>query len=462
VQATQKLPAEEQVKAVGQKLQELNPGFDGKVYHTIEGNHVVAFRFAADRVSDLAPVRALSQVIVLHCRSSATADNKPLGRIVDLSPLHGLPLTHLYCSGNPISNLSPLRGMKLVHLSIHRTPLADLRPLEGMPLTLLDCSWTAVTDLSPLRNAPLEELWVNLRPEHVEQLRNIPTLKTINFKPAADALKEALATNAVFDRWVQTTQKLPAEQQVKAVAQKLRERNPGFDGKVEHKIENGKVAELTFLTDVVADLSPVRALPGLQRLVCNATQPRPGDPTRGKLADLSPLRGMPLTELYCNNTQVSDLSPLQGLLLTRFNCFGTRVSDLSPLRGMPLTQFNCGATLVTDLSTLRGMPLEFLQFHGTAVADLSPLTGMKLRSIDLYSTKVVDLTPLKQMPIYHLWCQNRAITDLSPLKEMPLLRDLACDFNPQRDAEILRSIKTLEKINNRPVAEFWKQYPPKP
>jgi hypothetical protein len=38
---------------------------------------------------------------------------------------------------------------------------------------------------------------------------------------------------------------------------------------------------------------------------------------------------------------------------------------------------------------------------------------------------------------------------------MPL-KELRCDFKPERDADILRSIKTLEKINDKPAAEFWK------
>jgi hypothetical protein len=48
------------------------------------------------------------------------------------------------------------------------------------------------------------------------------------------------------------------------------------------------------------------------------------------------------------------------------------------------------------------------------------------------------------------------VTDLSPLKEMPL-RDLRCDFKFERDAAILRSIKTLETINQKPAAQFWKE-----
>jgi hypothetical protein len=49
------------------------------------------------------------------------------------------------------------------------------------------------------------------------------------------------------------------------------------------------------------------------------------------------------------------------------------------------------------------------------------------------------------------------VTDFSPLKEMPHLRALTCDFKMDRDAAILRSVKTLETINRIPVKEFWKR-----
>ena len=47
-------------------------------------------------------------------------------------------------------------------------------------------------------------------------------------------------------------------------------------------------------------------------------------------------------------------------------------------------------------------------------------------------------------------------SDLSPLKNMPL-QVLRCDFNPWRDAELLRSITTLTLINRKPAADFWKE-----
>ncbi len=93
-----------------------------------------------------------------------------------------------------------------------------------------------------------------------------------------------------------------------------------------------------------------------------------------------------------------------------------------------------------DLSPLKGMPLDYLQIPDTQVSDLSPLEGMPLKVLNITGTKV---------------------TELSPLKDLPLER-IVLDFQLERDTELLRSIKTLKWINNKPVAEFWKELEEKP
>jgi hypothetical protein len=53
-------------------------------------------------------------------------------------------------------------------------------------------------------------------------------------------------------------------------------------------------------------------------------------------------------------------------------------------------------------------------------------------------------------------CRSTKVTDLSLLKGMPL-KELLCNFIPARDTKILRSIKTLEKINGKEAKEFWRE-----
>ena len=59
------------------------------------------------------------------------------------------------------------------------------------------------------------------------------------------------------------------------------------------------------------------------------------------------------------------------------------------------------------------------------------------------------------MSLTTLYCDGARIGDLSALKGTSL-KTLHCDFDPQRDAEVLSSIPTLETINGRPAPEVLK------
>jgi Leucine-rich repeat (LRR) protein len=123
-----------------------------------------------------------------------------------------------------------------------------------------------------------------------------------------------------------------------------------LDGNGTPKIENGVVTSFGFKKDNVTDISPVRALVGLQSLSHGS------GPGKGILSDLLPLKGMPLTRMDCSDTLVSDLSPLKGMPLTWFSCGGTKVSDLSPLEGMNLREFYFTPTnITTGIDLIRQM-----------------------------------------------------------------------------------------------------------
>jgi Leucine-rich repeat (LRR) protein len=210
------MPAEGQVGAVVKKLQELNPGFDGKLTGwfnganpVIESGVVIEFGFFTDHVTDISPVRALTGLRRLGCGGNGLTDLTPLiglpleslncnynpitdisplkklplkilklaaPMLVDISPLKGMkleefylaspkvndisvlkgmPLQRLAIDGTQVADLSPLRGMALRDLNVRSTPVSDLSPLTGMPLTRLDCCPSGVTDLSPLAGMKL-------------------------------------------------------------------------------------------------------------------------------------------------------------------------------------------------------------------------------------------------------------------------------------------------------------------
>jgi serine/threonine protein kinase/Leucine-rich repeat (LRR) protein len=435
----------------GAKVSDLSP---------LEGMPLTRLDCHDTRVSDLSPLKG-KLLTYLSCYGTQVADLSPLKgmpltylgcfgtQVSDLSPLKGMRLTTLHVSGTQVSDLSPLKGMPLTALGFWGTRVSDLSPLKGMRLTRLDCYWTRVSDLKPLRGMPLTELrcfgtplsdlspleGMNLvkftfAPKNITMgiglIRQMKSLKTIatglddkdQFPPnefwkkydagefnkpisaAAPSVRKPITTfrDPAFKQWVKDVAALPAEKQVEAVAKKLQELNPGFDGKLTHKIGSGVVTELQFVTDDVTDISPVRALVGLKNLRCGGGGADSGV-GKGKLADLSPLKGMSLTMLSCGDSKVSDLSPLKGMQLTELLCYGTQVADLSPLKGMPLRVLWCWHTSVSDLSPLHGMPLTGLNCSATRVFDLTPLKGMPLATLAVGETQVSDLSPLKGMKL---------------------------------------------------------------
>ena len=78
-----------------------------------------------------------------------------------------------------------------------------------------------------------------------------------------------------------------------------------------------------------------------------------------------------------------------------------------------------------------------------------------LHTLVLDPTPVAALSRLKRLPLKSLRMLNTKVSDLTPLKGMPL-KQLCLDFRPEH-AEVLRSLKGLEQINDKPAAEFWKE-----
>jgi serine/threonine protein kinase/Leucine-rich repeat (LRR) protein len=511
-EAVKAMPPQKQVGAVAAKLRELNPDFDGTVTPTIEENAVVKVVFAPDQVTDLSPLRALPRLKMIHCFSTAGPDAR--ARLADLRPLQGLPLENLHLAGTSVADLTPLKDMKALgylgcgqtgvadltplaglslmtlrvegtrvadltplagmplhdldvsktgvrdlsllkdatlqylnisetevsdlsvlagkqttHLWASKAPIADLSPLRGHPLKMLHLDGTKVADLSPLRGIPLTELWLRGAPvRDFSPLRGLPLqaleadldprrdgpvvrslkdLKALNGQPPAEFLARAEQAEKEFDAWVEQTAALKGDEQMKAVALKLKELNPGFEGNLTPVVEDGVVPPLDFFTDDVTDLAPLRALRGLKVLTC-----RGSGEGKGKLADLS---------------------PLAGLKLAKFDASFNRIADLSPLQGMPLEELLISCNQVTDLTPLRGMKLDNLGCGNNPVSDLSPLRGQPLRGLSIGGTRVTNLAPLKDVPLKYLYA----------------------DVDPARDG-VLRAIPTLEKINGKFTADFWK------
>jgi serine/threonine protein kinase len=305
------------------------------------------------------------------------------------------------------------------------------------------------------------------------------------------------------DPWVAKARELKGEDLVKAVSDRLRELNPKFDGDLHPFINEGKVVEISLPAGTLSNIGPVAAFVDLQRL--SASGPYTGFYANdNKLADLTPLKGLPLQKItatvmplsnlsFVNGmplqyldiraTKVIDLEPLRGVKLRYLDIAATPVKSLAPLEKMPLVHLDCWTSRgIHDLAPLRGARLEVLNVERTGVKDLGPLAGMPLKRLSCGYTRVEDIAPLVSAPLQELWLgetqvaridilkgmplkklgvQKSRVTDLSPIRDSKL-ELIQCNFDPVRDTPILRSIPTLTSINGVAPADFWRQQGIKP
>lgn len=201
------------------------------------------------------------------------------------------------------------------------------------------------------------------------------------------------------------------------MAPKLRMDNEGFS--------------LDLSNSGIADLEPLRGMP-LTMLNCSYN----------RIASLAPLAGMPLSMLNCNGNPVRDISPLCDMPLATLLCEGCPVESLEPLRSLPLKMLNCGGAHIgaQGLEPLRGKALSWLCCWGSGVEDLSPLAGMPLTALYCDGNRIASLEPLRGMPLGRLICSGNQIEDLTPLRGMPLTT-LHCADNLLTSLEPLRGMK---------------------
>jgi len=167
------------------------------------------------------------------------------------------------------------------------------------------------------------------------------------------------------------------------VHEALKEKNPGYNGKGQFKIQDGRVEIAVLSGTGITDLSPLKMM-YVQVLALRGLP----------ITYLSSLEGLSLTQLYIEDTDVEDLSPLKGMPLVKFYLNNTKVKDIKPLHSMPLEALNLLGTGVEDLTPLRGMPLKYLRLNQTPVSDISALSDCPLVSLTLHKARVKDLRPL--------------------------------------------------------------------
>lgn len=130
----------------------------------------LAVRITASVLKDLTPLAEFKEIASLVIEASSSR-----GGTLDIGPLAGMPLRALSITGYEIQDVSKLRGMRLSRLAIPNAGMKSLAFLQGMPLTVLDIRGAPINDLTSLQGMRLESLHVdNTKVASVTALSGMP------------------------------------------------------------------------------------------------------------------------------------------------------------------------------------------------------------------------------------------------------------------------------------------------
>ena len=274
-------------------------------------------------LSDLSPLRGLTNLTELGFDHSQVSDISPVAGLInlrhlgfrntnvsDVSPLAGLiNLTFLGFPHNQIPDISPVAGLiNLVHLDVGGNNISDLSPVAGLiNLRTLHFGHNNISDLSPL--ARLTKL------EHLSFTEN----DVSDIAPLAGLVN---------------------------------------------------LERITTWGNRFSNLSSLARLKKLEILnICGA-----------EVSDLSPLSGLTgLKELYLIGNGITDISLLARLTgLTRLSLVRNDISNLSPLTRLTnLKWLDLAHNNISNLSPLAGLiNLKWLGVHYNKITDFSPLDGL--------------------------------------------------------------------------------------
>ncbi len=232
-----------------------------------------------------------------------------------------------------------------------------------------------------------------------------------------------------------------SEGRLRVYRQRLEQSWPGTGAGL--TLENDGTCSLTITDRQLDDLTPLAGMPISQLNLSGS-----------KIMDIQILREMPLIQVYLTDTRIRDLSPIKGKPITQLHLVQSEVADLSPLAGMPLVQLSITKSPVRDLTPLKGAPITKLDLSGTQVDNLSVLASMKLTEVTLNDLPLSDATPLKGLKLTSLSLAHTNISDLLPLKGMRLT-SLILSHSKIFDTKPLQGMPlTTLDLDSTPIADL--------
>jgi len=459
--------------------------------------------FSRQAVSDLSPLAMSESLNFIEIGDAGLTDLSSLAgtgvteillygnRISDLTPLKDMTqLEVLVLEGNNIRDVSPLKGLtNLRVLILGDNPIADFTPLAGIYDQLEDKDFE-LTDSATVQfaDSALEDAVRGMIGKKEGELTaaDVADITCLDFYELDNKVITDLGGLEYFTSLeeIHLTGSAVCDLGPLAGLENLRTVEIG-DAQIgdAEALRGMNLKEVLLYGNLISDVSPFAEMEGLEVLVLAGNC----------ISDVSALAGLDTLRvlILCDNL-IGDFTPLAGIFdqleekdfeLTKAEAIafadpvlerkvreilgkpegeittadammvdelylnsegGDRIADLSGLEYFTnLSNLQANDNDIADISVLAGLTnLWNLELGGNRISDISALAGLNIENLSLWENQITDISPLEDMySLSILDLCNNQVSDISALEGKTNLWILALGGNPVTDFS--------------PVAEFY-------
>lgn len=149
--------------------------------------------------------------------------------------------------------------------------------------------------------------------------------------------------------------------------------------------------------------------------------------------------------LSCGSKGITNLQGIQHFKkLQSLTLTGNKVSDITPLKGLPLQNLWMTNTKVSNLTTVGTLKsLKDLSFNNSGVTSIAALKNNKnLVKVSGYNNKITDLTPIAGLTkLTSIEFSNNQISSVYPLRGLTNLTSISLKNNKISNISHLKSLK---------------------
>ena len=161
-----------------------------------------------------------------------------------------------------------------------------------------------------------------------------------------------------------------------------------------------------------------------------------------------------ITELNCNNNQLTSLDVSQNTVLSHLNCGGTQLSSLDVTQNLALTNLYCYNNQLSSLDVAQNNALSVLWCYNNQLASLNVTQNTVLTELRCYNNQLSSLDVTQNTALTDLRCYDNPLSSLN-ITQNTALTKLFCNNNQLSSLDVSQNTALTElKCHNNQLSSL--------